>query len=160
MKIAVVSDSHDNLSKIRGAIDKIKGLAVDFLIHAGDYVAPFSLVPFLDMGIEWRGVLGNNDGERQGLINKSEGRISQEPVLSLELGGRKIVISHRIENIDMNSMGDVDLVIYGHSHKLDLRKDDSFVIVNPGELCGYLSGQSTFAIVDLSDLDVKFIEIT
>jgi hypothetical protein len=55
--------------------------------------------------------------------------------------------------------GHFDLVVYGHTHEPDLRKQGSTLIVNPGELSGWLCGKSTMAIADLSSLSAELLEL-
>ncbi len=67
MKIAILSDSHDNLDKLRQAVCVCKKAEVEAIIHAGDFISPFSLTPLEESKIPVHAVLGNNDGERDGL---------------------------------------------------------------------------------------------
>jgi len=41
MKIAVMSDSHDNIWKLRKALGIIQSKNCEKIIHCGDFVAPF-----------------------------------------------------------------------------------------------------------------------
>ena len=77
MKIGIIADTHDNLIKIRRAVEIFNSHSVDFVIHCGDFIAPFALNPFDDLRCEWVGVFGNNDGEKKGLLAKSKGRIKE-----------------------------------------------------------------------------------
>ena len=157
-RIAVISDTHDNLPKITAAVKKFKELNVNFVIHAGDYIAPFSIPFFMEMGIAWQGVFGNNDGERRGLLAKSKGKIVEQP-LELEIAGRKIIVVHEPENIKDEFYQRADLIIYGHTHYRDIRKERNVLVINPGEGCGYLTGKAGFALVDLDKLTAEFVEI-
>ncbi|MFN3535276.1 MAG: metallophosphoesterase family protein, partial [Desulfatiglandales bacterium] len=93
MLIGILSDSHDNLPMIQKAVEVLKRRGVDLVLHAGDYVAPFSLKPLLDSFGQFIGVFGNNDGEILGIFQKSEGRI-KAPFLELEEKGYRIFVSH------------------------------------------------------------------
>lgn len=98
MLIGVISDTHDDVRAIRkfGELFRTKG--VELIIHAGDWVSPFS---FLKMRravgeIPIVTVLGNNEGERINLTKMAkEARVE---VLgeagSLDLDGRRIGIYH------------------------------------------------------------------
>ena len=66
MKIAIISDSHDNIWKLDQALAQIS--RADALIHCGDLCSPFVIK---HLGA-WAGnkktiyiVWGNNDGDRQ-----------------------------------------------------------------------------------------------
>ena len=67
LKIAVLSDTHDNLAKFRQALQAADRAGVQAIVHAGDFVAPFTLEPLREIGIPVHAVLGNNDGEVDGL---------------------------------------------------------------------------------------------
>ncbi len=158
-KIAVFSDSHDNLSNIALAVEQAKRVGAEFIIHAGDFVAPFSLKALMDSGIEWRGVFGNNDGERKGLATKSDHRIVEQP-LSINLSGKNIIVVHEPQNIKDAFFSSYDIIIYGHTHQVDIRKEKGALVVNPGELCGYLTGRPSIAIIDLTSLEVDVVYLS
>lgn len=158
-KIAIFSDSHDNLPNIALAVEKAKRAGAEFIIHAGDFVAPFSLKALMDCGIEWKGVFGNNDGERKGLAAKSNNRIVEQP-LSINLSGKNIVVVHEPENIKEEFFSSNDIIIYGHTHQIDVREEDGALIVNPGEVCGYLTGRPSFALIDLNSLDAEIVYLS
>ncbi|HEO63806.1 MAG TPA: YfcE family phosphodiesterase, partial [Candidatus Omnitrophica bacterium] len=90
MRIGVISDTHDNLGKIEAAVRLFNKEKTDFVIHCGDYVAPFSLAPFSELKCDWAGVFGNCDGEKDGLRKKSDGKIKDAP-LTLKFDDKKII---------------------------------------------------------------------
>jgi putative phosphoesterase len=47
-------------------------------------------------------------------------------------------------------------VIYGHTHEIEIKKEDS-IIINPGECCGYLTGKKSIAILNLQKMDAHII---
>jgi hypothetical protein len=55
--------------------------------------------------------------------------------------------------------GHYDLVVYGHTHKSDLRKVKDTLVVNPGEVGMYLYGKSTVALVHLDTLEAEIVEL-
>ena len=52
-----------------------------------------------------------------------------------------------------------EVIIYGHTHRTDLRKIGKTLIINPGECGGWLSGKSTIALMDLKTLEAKIVEL-
>ncbi len=149
MKIGIVSDTHDNLNKIRDMAEVLKGARVDFLLHAGDFIAPFSIPPLNELNCDWLGVLGNNDGEIAGLDKVSGGRIKKGPY-SLELDSKRIILMHQFRDMDC------DILIFGHTHEPKIEKGDK-LIVNPGEVCGWVSGKSSLVLLDLNTLKPEII---
>lgn len=45
-----------------------------------------------------------------------------------------------------------DLLIYGHTHKQDIRRVDRTLIVNPGEATDWITGSARVVILDLKDM--------
>ncbi|HOX54141.1 MAG: metallophosphoesterase [Candidatus Omnitrophica bacterium] len=155
MKIGLISDTHDNLEKIKKAVKLFNSKKVELVLHAGDFVAPFT-INYLDrLNCQYLGVFGNNDGEKQGLTKKSGGKIKEGPI-ELALGNLKIALVHDINTL---ASGDFDIVVFGHSHKKELKKEGKTLFVNPGECGGWLTGKSTVAILDTDKLSVKFFNI-
>jgi uncharacterized protein len=70
MKIGIISDTHDDIENVRRAIGIFSKEEVLYVIHAGDYVFPGSVMEFKNLNARLIGVLGNNDGER-GLLLKA-----------------------------------------------------------------------------------------
>ena len=162
MLVGVLADSHDNLPAIEKAVELLNGKKVGFVIHAGDFVAPFALRPLEDLRCPWIGVFGNNDGEQKGLTFNSKGRIQPAPY-ELNLDGKKVVVVHDLELFDLDEFErqGAQLIIHGHTHATDLTKHkDGLLILNPGELGGWLHGRHTLALVDTEKLEATIEEIS
>ena len=155
MRLGIVADTHDNLVKIKDMIEIINENRIDFLLHAGDYVAPFALSPLDDLKCEWLGVFGNNDGERQGLQEKSAGRIKVPPYF-FELDSKKIALMHKFSYQSIKKDNRADIIIFGHSHNPEIKEEEK-LIINPGEVCGWLTGKSSLVILDLENLKPEII---
>ena len=170
MKIAVVSDTHDHMDNILKAVSIINERKVDALIHCGDYVAPFVRKWFdkLNESIKKKfyGVFGNNDGERL-FLKQNLGQICEFAQngneLILELGGKRIFVSHmpRKKTIEaLANSGFFDIILSGHTHYLSNQKlDNGILVINPGEVCGYITGKATFAIIDTEKMESEIIEL-
>ena len=73
MKIGLISDTHDDINNVQKAIEIFKEEKVSLIIHAGDFIFPGVIDEFKKLkdelpGIRIIGVLGNNDGEKLGLL--------------------------------------------------------------------------------------------
>ena len=157
MRTGIISDTHDNLPKIEKAVKLFNQKKVDFVLHAGDFIAPFTVDKLQKLSCEWRGVFGNNDGEKKGLSVKSQGRIKNPP-LRIRLGGKKITVVHDRNILDFGKEK-ADLIIFGHSHQAGITRLKGKLIVNPGECSGWVSGNSSVAVVDLESLTAKIFKI-
>jgi hypothetical protein len=157
MKIGIISDSHDNLPKIEKAVNFFNRNKVGFVLHAGDFVAPFTIPKLKSLNCDWRGVFGNNDGERNGLANISENKIKEGPV-RIELDHRKITLIHDIDKINI-ATEESNLIIFGHTHNPQIKNFDTRLLINPGECGGWLTDKSTVAVLDLDTLSCKIFNI-
>ncbi len=169
MLVGVLSDSHDNVEGVEKAIEFFNDRGVDFVFHLGDIVSPFTLRLFSKLEPDFGVVFGNNDGDKLLLssIAREYGFIISEPPLLLELASRKILALHgwrdpkyTIDLVDsLAKSRTYDVILYGHTHRVDVRKMGKTLVVNPGEVHGYISGKSTIAIIDLDKLEVEVVEI-
>ncbi|MFX0003729.1 MAG: metallophosphoesterase [Promethearchaeota archaeon] len=170
MLIAVISDTHDHKNNILKAVSIINERDADVLIHCGDYVAPFVRRWFNELKDSIKqnffGVFGNNDGEIL-FLRKNLGQICEFPQngneMILELEGKKIFVSHMPREQTIEALGDsghFDIILTGHTHILSNKKlDNGTLVMNPGELCGYLTGKATFVIVDTERMESEIIEL-
>jgi len=170
MKIAAVSDTHDHKKNILQSVSIINERNVEALIHCGDYVAPFVKRWFNNLNDSIKknfyGVFGNNDGERL-FLKKNLGQICQFPENSnewiLDLGGKKVFVSHMPNQKTINALansGNFDIILSGHTHSLVNEKlYNGVLVLNPGEVCGYLTDKSTFIIIDTDKMEVEIIDL-
>ncbi len=159
MIIGVISDSHDHLDNLKRAVDTLRKKGIQLIIHCGDIISPFCLDILGKSGVEWTGVLGNNDGEVELLVKRSEGRLSKEPK-ELELDGKRILVKHFHHFVEeIARANSYHLILYGHTHKPQVETIGKTLVVNPGECCGWLTGRPTAAIVDLSSMEAEILEL-
>ena len=161
MLLGVMSDSHDNVPAIRAAVGEFRARGVGAVIHAGDFISPFALAPLADLDCPVHGVLGNNDGERIVLAERFRRLGELQPnLLDVELGSRRVAAVHYPElAAPLAASGRYDLVIYGHSHEIDERREGATLLLNPGEVGGWLTGRRTAAVVDLASLTAELLDL-
>lgn len=159
MLIGVMSDTHDNLIYTKKAIELFNSRNVQHVIHAGDYTSPFTLKLFNDLKCSFTGVFGNNDGDKILLLERSGGNIHYQPYI-LTLNNKKIIIMHEHHIVNaLADSGHFDIIIYGHTHKPDIRKVNKTLIINPGEVGTWLYGTHTVAIADINKMEAEIIEL-
>ena len=163
MKIGLLSDTHDRVPAIQTAVARFTEAGASFVLHAGDYCAPFSLAPFRDAGLPLLGVFGRNDGDRDGLraaaaMLPAGGELFESPH-SLELGGRSVLLVHDLGDALARSVEGHAVVVHGCSHRAEARQRGATLVVNPGEACGWLTGTCTVAVLDLDTLQVERITL-
>jgi len=161
-KLGVIADSHDNMDLLDDAVDLFMDEDVDLVLHAGDFISPLTAGPLSGLEAELIGVFGNNDGDRLFLRRRFEeegvGRIERGPH-RLELGGRTVLLMHEPRLLEVMESSPVpDLIVYGHTHEVDVRGGQPLV-VNPGEVGGWMTGRSTVGLVDLEEMEAEIREI-
>ncbi|MGQ9630730.1 MAG: metallophosphoesterase [bacterium] len=162
LKLGIISDTHDNLNAIRKAVDAFRERGVGAVIHGGDFVAPFAIVPFKGVPFKIHAVFGNNDGEKLGLIKKFAeiGGEVHSGMHKFEMGGRAILAMHDPQEVEaLASSGRYDIVIYGHTHEPEIKKVQDTLVINPGDGSGWVKGKSTVAVVDLESMEAEIIDI-
>jgi putative phosphoesterase len=165
MLIGAISDSHDNLLQIEKAVQTLNNQKVDLVLHAGDYVAGFVIPKFKQLNCKLIGVFGNNDGDHE-LLKKRFSETSnctiQDRFAQITIEDYRIALLHGHETELLNAIidsGYFNAVIHGHSHNFGIKRKDKTLSINPGELCGYLTGKPTLAILDTNKNEAKIIEL-
>ena len=150
MKIGLISDTHDNIQNIRRALSLFGNKNVSFVIHAGDIVSPEAVEAFL--GVKIVAVLGNNDLEINGLTNafdKIGGQLKGE-FCEMEHDDLIFAIYHgtnsRKKELIIRS-GKYDVVVCGHTHKVQYKKYGRTLVINPGTANGWFFGYNATAAV-------------
>ncbi|UCD29031.1 MAG: metallophosphoesterase [Planctomycetota bacterium] len=157
MKIGVLADTHDRLPAIKKALAGFGHHNVETVIHAGDVVAPFAAKRLLSCPGRLYVIYGNNDGEREGL--KSVLPQIQDGPLTLELGGKRILIHHFADWCTPDHIAQADIIITGHDHEVANQRRDGKLYLNPGECCGWLYGRCTAAVLDTELMSAEIIEV-
>ncbi|MEM0484050.1 MAG: metallophosphoesterase [Pyrobaculum sp.] len=168
MLLVAVSDSHDNIAAIKKLGDAVRSRGVSLVIHAGDWVSPFTarfLREAVGEGVRVVGVWGNNEGERPYFLEVAK-KFNVEiagDAAELEVAGRKIAVYHGTSPVLLKALAEsglYDIVIYGHTHQAVIEKRGRTLVVNPGELCGCLTGRSSYALINVEKLEVDLIYLT
>ncbi|MBN2013692.1 MAG: metallophosphoesterase [Candidatus Altiarchaeota archaeon] len=161
--IGIMSDSHDDLEGIRMAVEFFNTKKTSLVVHAGDIISPFTFKEFRKLGCSLRGVFGNNDGERKGLNEKfSVLDMEFRDILEMEYDNVKVCVYHGTYEEIVHALvesGRYDVVVRGHNHKAEVWRKEKTLVVNPGEVCGYLTGRKTVALLDLEDLSATIYEV-
>jgi putative phosphoesterase len=55
--------------------------------------------------------------------------------------------------------GGFDAVVHGHSHANVSMSMGKTLVINPGEVCGYLTGKPTLALLDTSKREAKIVNL-
>jgi putative phosphoesterase len=164
MKIGLISDTHDRLPFIDKAIKRLNDEKVELVLHAGDYSAPFAAFRFKPLKAQMIGVFGNNDAEKELLRKNFEtiGKQVQGKFAEVKADNLKIALLHGEETDLLESLINTsayDVVMHGHTHQAAIRKQNRTLIVNPGEVCGYLSKKATIGFLDTETMKIELVSI-
>ena len=165
MLVGIIADTHDNLKMVDKAVGKLNERNVELVLHGGDYVAPFVIPRFKKLKGRLIGVFGNNDGDHELLkkrFKESDSLEMRENFAEIIVNGLKIALLHGNEEELLNALVNsecFDIVVHGHTHRAEVCRKGRTLVVNPGEVCGYLSGKSTIALLDTSTLKVEIIPL-
>jgi putative phosphoesterase len=165
MLVGLMADTHDCLPMVEKAIKKFNEEKVELVLHAGDYVAPFVIPKFKELKAKLIGVFGNNDGDRE-LLKK---RFSENAKLEIrgnfakiKVGNAKIALLHGSEEELLKALIESEtfnIVVHGHTHKAETYRKGKTLVVNPGEVCGYLTGKSAIALLDTEKIEAKIVSL-
>ncbi len=160
MKVGILSDSHDKRGSAVDALALFLKEQVGAVLHLGDVCSPPVIEPFKTAALPFHGVFGNNDYDRFGLQTVSGNGFHRGPRI-LELFGRKILMAHTFDDLqsEMGEKGRFDLVLFGHTHRPLTMRMGRAVVINPGESCGFMSGRSTCAVVDLATMEARILDL-
>jgi putative phosphoesterase len=163
MKIGLISDTHNNIQNIQKAITSFNDKHVRVAIHAGDIVSPETVKVF--EGIRLIGVLGNNDLEVRELtsaFNKIGGQLKGE-FCEIEQDKLIFAVYHGTDSRRKESFiqcGKYDVVVCGHTHRVQNKKVGKTLVINPGTANGWFFGyRATAAIFDTLTQELEFIHL-
>jgi uncharacterized protein len=157
MKIAILSDIHDNVWNLAVCLEGIQ--EAEALICCGDLCSPF-IVGLLAEGFRGRPihiVFGNNDGDLYRITTNAK-RFDYVHLhgefFQTELDGQRFAVNH-YDNIARRiaASGEFQVVCYGHNHIYQIEPLGRTLTINPGAIMGYdpinkKNIPSTFVIYD------------
>ena len=159
MKIAVVSDTHNNWPNFKKAIDWAKKEKISLILHCGD----ISSQETIDEAIRYFGnhpSPGASAAEIKFVKGNADHDLDLPEKTELEVAGKKIAFCHFPDMAKkLAQSGKFDLVFYGHTHRPWDEKIDNCHMINPGELAGHFY-KPTFAVYDMvtEKLELKILE--
>lgn len=159
MLVGVVSDTHNNIKSVKAIINIFNEEKVDCVIHTGDISKASTLREFSKLNCQLLGVFGNNDRNELGLneVCQEFNFLFQEPPFLINLLNRKIVIFHEPDSIEeyLKENSNIDVVLFGHTHRYLEETKEEVLYLNPGESAGFFEGKNALGIVNLDNLKVK-----
>lgn len=163
MRIGIISDTHDHHRCVLEAIDVLNKKQVELVFHAGDIVSPFTAKAFIDLDCTIIAVFGNNDGEKLALkkIFDTLGGEIHEYCYKGNINGKKVYMTHVPSDLDeVIRCQEYDIIIYGHTHRQDIRMIGKSLVINPGESTDWITGISNLVIVDTETMEYETVVVS
>jgi uncharacterized protein len=160
MKIAIISDSHDNPARIDQMFEILKKQNIKTIIHCGD-VCSFRVLDYLSKNFSGQIYLsiGNVDADHE--LNRKKNHLSNLKIFSkfgeIKMDNLNIAFVHFPNKAkELAQTKKYDFVFYGHTHQPWEEEINNCKIINPGTLAGLFT-RSTFAILDTKTKKIELI---
>lgn len=163
MKIAIISDIHDNLINLEKCLKTCQEEKVEKIICCGD-VGNFETLKYISSNFSGEIFLveGNAETYHEKDVSKLANINYQGLIGYANLNKKNIGFCHKsidIPKVKENSESKLDFIFYGHSHKPWLETVAGTALINPGNIAN-IYYQATFALLDLEtkNLELKIIK--
>lgn len=164
MRVAIFSDSHDNIPNLNKFFDWINKNGIKEVIFCGDLCASATLRDIIMPKYEEKlYMVFGNVADRENLsklVLKYNNVIHFGDQGSIKIDGLRIGFVHYPEKARiMAETKEYDFIFYGHTHKPWLESVGNCFMANPGTLAG-LFNKATFAVLDTntSKLELKLLD--
>lgn len=163
MKVAVISDIHDNIWNLERALSLVQQSGVEVLFFLGDLCAPFTLAQLAEgFPNPVHVVFGNNDGDIfhiSKVASKYPQVILHGQMAEIEIDGRKVALNHYPGIARrLAESGAYDAVFSGHDHRHYQHQIGKTLWANPGEIMGR-HGQPSFGIYDTTNGEFNHVDL-
>jgi len=180
MKLAIISDSHDNLPNLEKFLSWARENKIETIIHCGDIASPDTVKKVLAPKFKGQIHLVHGNVSDRDLLYEVCDEIKNTTLHgdegTLTIDGIKIAFCHYDYTAkELAESGKYDLVFYGHTHKPWIEKIypvksgeadakqfnrvGNTQIINPGTLAGMFN-KATFSVYDTKtkELELKLLE--
>ena len=163
MRVAIISDVHNNLTNLRKVLDYCEKEGIGKIICCGD-LASMETLDFLNDNFsgEIYYTFGNMDNGQ--LVNyefpeKYKNTFIYKNSGEINIAGKNISFTHYPEAAEeLCRTGKYNFVFYGHTHKPWIQKAGGCTMLNPGNVAGELY-QPTFAVWETENDKFQLIRI-
>ena len=160
MRIGILSDTHNALSRTEKAVDQLIAGGAELLVHCGDLCTPEIVATCARLPLIF--VFGNHDCDIvPDLLAAAEAHNATclKWRGSFSIDSKTIAVSHGHLDIDIKPLLETqpDYLFSGHSHEAADWMHGNTRRINPGAL--FRASRYTVALLDLATDKVQFIEI-
>ncbi|MFH1233955.1 MAG: YfcE family phosphodiesterase [Patescibacteria group bacterium] len=162
MKVAIISDIHDNSLNLKKSLAWCEKNKIKELICCGDITNSDTLRYLAE---NFLGKINLARGNMEIFEETEVGQYKNINYLGLfgavKFDNKKIGICHKPELIvEVKKLGHCDLIFYGHTHQPWIKKEKGITIANPGTLGGVFY-KASFGVCDseTGNLELKLLEL-
>ena len=154
MKIAVISDTHDDDYVTKEVLKFIASRQIETIIHCGDVSASRTMELFKHFCVCL--AYGNNDIDQVGLsmtLRECKPGSCAGPWYKGVIDGKLIAAVHDEHSARFSGLlesGQFDYIFVGHTHRRSDRMNEKTRVINPGAIGGARRGPRGFCILDLA----------
>lgn len=149
MKIGVVSDTHRNREHLEQAVEWLLSRHhIVTLFHLGDDYE--DVVGLADFGIDILQVPGiYHQKYRDGTL--------QAKLIEHILGLRILLVHSFEKDVSSEDKTKADVILYGHTHRPEIKLTDGLLFMNPGHLKAHIDKQvkPSFGLIEIQDQTVS-----
>jgi putative phosphoesterase len=163
MKIAIISDIHDQIDNLNWAINQLQDKNISHIFALGDYASSYIIERLQIHDVPINAVWGNCDGDKQSMLRASQNEnrnitFANGNFDTIELEKQRYFITHFPSLAEHAATTlEYDAVFHGHTHYKRNEKIGNTPIINPGKLALYPNDEISFAIFDTKTLVADFI---
>lgn len=163
MKIGIISDTHDQKSRILKAVSVFQKHGIQHVFHCGDVTSLASIQWFCEYQISLS--FGNGDiltGEMNQFLKACNPKNQTGHQIEVTLCGKRIGMTHSHLLFVLDQMIEnqsYDYLFYGHTHVRTSRLIGKTRLINPGATGGMMKETPSVCILDLAKDIVLFEEL-
>jgi putative phosphoesterase len=160
MRLGILSDTHDEWTRTRAAVDLLRAEGAEVLIHCGDLASPAILT--LCAVLPCYFVFGNHDADSVPALQRAaleSGAVCLGWGGVVELAGKRVGLVHGHLTTDVRRVlgAQPDYLLSGHSHNSSDSQIGPVRRINPGAL--HRADAFTVAMLDLVADALRFMRV-
>ncbi len=159
MRIAIISDTHNQTNSVRAALREMAKRGVERVLHCGD-IQNAETVRLFPAHTHF--VFGNCDADRTGIATAVQaiGGTLHGAWGEMEIAGQAIAFTHGDDGVllrDLEHTDAFDFLFHGHTHIAKEHRSGITRVINPGAL--QRVARRTFLILDLPSGETETVEV-
>ena len=160
MRLGVLSDTHDQLTRVRRAVHLLRAAGAEALVHCGDLTGPEVVAACAELPCYF--AFGNHDADVVAELRQAIDRAGGVCLGwggEVTLAGKRVAVTHGHMRSDVRRVMGArpDYLLSGHSHVRRDWREGATRRLNPGAL--HEADEYTVALLDLAADEVRFLTL-